>query len=228
MSQRGGMRAEPAKIVIVDDHPIVRVGFAGRLARHPDFMVCGEAGSTAEAVALVSQQQPDVVLLDISLRDGSGLELIRELKSCSPSSRIIVVSMYDDANHVQRALREGADGYVSKREAASTVIEAVETVLNGKLFLKVEVQSGQDLGSSDGAIPSEKLQELTRRELQTLRLIGEGRDAREIAESMGISIKTVDTYRANLREKLSIPDHRQLVQVAMIWLRNQQPRTASD
>jgi DNA-binding NarL/FixJ family response regulator len=214
-----------ATILIVDDHPIVRAGIAGRLSRDARFIICGEAETANEAVAVSTERQPDVILLDISLKDGCGLGLIKQLKRCSPASRIIVVSMYEDVPQIQRALSEGADGYVCKREAAESLVTAVEVVLRGELFVSSGLDNGtaQDVGGPR-RFSFEQLQDLTPREMQTLWLIGEGKSGKEIAEAMGISVKTVDTYRSNLRLKLGIHDPRKLVQSATVWVRSQQTR----
>lgn len=213
---------DPVDILIVDDHPIVRAGFVARLTQREGFHVCGEVDDFEQAIETVRRECPDVVVLDIALKRGNGLDLIQQMKDCSPSTKVVVISMYEDFLHIERALRNGADGYVSKREAPANIIVAIETVLEGQVYVGPNNgPSGLPGREHPWTLSNEKLQELTPREKETLRMLGQGIAIKDIANRLGISRKTVDTYRANLLDKLAVPDHRTLVRGATLWLRSQ-------
>lgn len=206
-----------AQVLIVDDHPAVREALAIRISLQPDLQVCGEAADAAEALKLVAAHDPDVAVIDIALKAGSGLDLIKRLKDKGAKVRAIVWSMYPEELYAERALRAGAAGYLTKEQATEQIIDAIRQVLQGKLYLGeamtrklVKRAVGQDAACSP-------LELLSDRELEVFRLIGQGLKTQEIAEQLHLSIKTVETYRDRIREKLDLPDGSALARCALQW-----------
>jgi DNA-binding NarL/FixJ family response regulator len=209
--------SQVARILIVDDHPAIREALALRIARQPDMQICGEADDLAEALQLVSQLQPDVAVVDISLRTGNGLELIKRIKDRNRSVRMLVWSMHSESLYAERALRAGALGYLSKDQATDKIVEAIRQVLDGKIWLS-ETMAQRLLQRSVGTDPREyqgsPLDVLADRELEVFRLIGQGVKTSEIAEQLHLSIKTVETYRDRIRRKLGLADGTRLTHYA--------------
>ncbi|HVS66515.1 MAG TPA: response regulator transcription factor [Thermoanaerobaculia bacterium] len=220
------------RILIVDDHPVVREGLRGILSREDGLDVCAVADCGATAVALTADQAPDLALVDISLPDRSGLDLIADLLKARSSMQVLVSSIHDEALFAERALAEGAAGYVSKHEEAETLVEAVRTVLAGDIYLSPRMHQRLLRRAAGRAAPptgNARLATLTPRELEVFTLFGEGLSARRIGERLGISIKTVQAHRENIKEKLEIRSASELLRSAFEYLFTQQaaPRSAS-
>jgi len=208
------------RILLVDDHAIVREGFAEVIKTHASLTVCGEAESAAEAMTAVERLKPDLVVVDLSLQGGSGLDLIKNLKSLHPLLPMLVLSMHDEAVYAERALRAGALGYVMKRQDSATLLRAIREVLEGRIFLSPvmrermlqKVAGGMTQTTDSGAV------KFTDRELEVLQLIGEGRTTRQIAQKLHLSISTVETHRAHIKEKLNVGNGPELIRAAVEWV----------
>ena len=203
------------KVFLVDDHPIVRYGFARLLAAETDLQVCGEAVDAHGALEGLATA-PDVVV-DISLGASSGIDLIRELKARLPSIQVLVVSMHDELLYAERALRAGAAGYVMKHEATDKMVHAIRKVAAGENFVSEEVASHLVQRVAATGTASSPLDSLTDRELHVLQLLGRGLGSRAIAEQLHVSIKTIETYRARLKEKMNLRSGTELVRFAVRW-----------
>ena len=209
----------PAKILIVDDHPLVREGLAMRISLHPDLRVCGEAESEDEALALVKEVGPDLVLIDISLKSGHGLDLIKRIRSLDLAIKMLVVSGFQESLYAERAFRAGALGYLNKQQSNEKLIEAIRTVLAGKRFLSPEISRRlieQALGASDAT--KTPIERLTDRELEIFRMIGEGLTTSVIANQLFLSTHTIDTHRENIKRKLAVSTAAELTRTAVQWL----------
>jgi DNA-binding NarL/FixJ family response regulator len=208
------------KVLIVDDHPAVREGLAIRICRQPDLEVCGEAADVAEALRLVAAANPDVAVIDISLRNGNGIDLIKRIRARDAAPRLLVWSMHPDALYAERALRAGALGYINKEEATDKIIDAIRRVLEGKVYLsdamseRVLHRSVGQAGEQAGRSPVEDLSD---RELEVVHLLGQGLDTRQVAQKMCVSLKTVETYRARIKDKLHLGSGTELIRWAMQW-----------
>jgi DNA-binding NarL/FixJ family response regulator len=208
-----------ARVFLVDDHPLVREHLTALLIREPDLAVCGEAADGPTALSMIQQCKPDLVLLDISLKKSHGLELLKDLKQLSPHLPVLVLSMHDEALYAQRALWAGARGYITKEEATLNVLSAVRKVLAGHVYLSERMASRmmQKMvggGAKEGSSP---LEILTDRELEVFEMIGKGVGTRQIAGRLKLGIKTVESYRARIKEKLRLDDGNQLLQLAIRW-----------
>ena len=217
--------AEPGKapgeirILIVDDHPLVRLGFTELLSHEPDLSVCGEAESADEAVRLVEELDPHLLVVDISLKGASGRDLMKQIRSRRPHLPMLVCSMHDESLFAERALRAGARGYIGKREAPDDLVTAVRAVLAGKRYLSPRFAARLEaagVGSRD-ELPA-AVAVLSDRELEVFDLIGRGHGTREIAERLGIAVKTVETYRENIKQKLMIESGPELARRAVAWV----------
>jgi DNA-binding NarL/FixJ family response regulator len=209
------------KIFLVDDHPLVREWLTNLLNQQPDFSVCGETGSAPEALRLLEPARPDIVIVDISLASGSGLELIKSIRGLDAGKAILVLSMHDELLYAERALRAGARGYVMKSEATQKVIQAVRAVLAGQVYVSAKV----------GALMAEKLvgartngsiEQLSDRELEVFRLLGQGLSTRQISEHLHIGFKTVQGYTARIKEKLNLTNINELMREAIRWHESQE------
>jgi DNA-binding NarL/FixJ family response regulator len=212
-------RNSPAKILIVDDHPLVREGLALRISLHSDLKVCGEAETEDEALALVKQTSPDLVLIDISLKSGHGIELIKRIRSLDATINMLVISGFQESLYAERAFRAGALGYLNKQESNEKMIEAIRTVLAGERFLSPEISRRlveQALGASD--VRKTPIERLTDRELEIFRMIGEGLTTGAIAERLFLSTHTIDTHRENIKRKLAVSNAAELSRTAVQWL----------
>ncbi len=210
---------QPARIFIVDDHPLVRSGFHQLIAGEPDLSVCCEAGSMTEALERLTAHKPDLAIVDVSLPDGNGLELVKRMRSRSPQTRVLVASMHDEELLAERALRAGAMGYVNKQEAAEQVIDAIRQILKGRIYLSPRVaerlqRDGHISAAEPGHSPVERL---SNRELEVFDLIGRGLSTGEIADSLHLSVKTIETYRANIKKKLKLKSAAELSRSAIQW-----------
>ena len=212
--------AEPTRILVVDDHPIMRAGLAQLIGEEPDLTICCEAADAHGALEAVETLQPDLAIVDITLKDSSGIDLIMDLRVRRPKLPVLVLSMHDEMFYAERALRAGARGYVTKSEVADRIIEAVRKVLAGEVYVSGKVAdkmiSSMVGGRSDPkAFPIDRL---TDRELQVLELIGEGLQTREIAGRLHVSVKTVDAHREHIKRKLDLDGANELVKYAVQWV----------
>jgi len=224
MTHSASAKTSPAKVLIVDDHPAVREGLAMRIDRQPDMKVCGEAADVPEALHFVAETQPDVAIIDIALKNGNGIDLIKRIKTHNESLRMLVCSMYGETLYADRALRAGAMGYITKEHATDKIIEAIRRVLEGKIYLSDEMAEKllhRAVGQGATRLARSPLEKLSDRELEVFQLIGQGVDTHQIAERMRVSAKTVETYRARIKEKLRIGNRIELVQRAVQWVMEQ-------
>jgi DNA-binding NarL/FixJ family response regulator len=211
------------KVLIVDDHPIVRQGLRLMIDLEPDLVVCGEAQSEREARSAIREMQPDVVVVDISLAQGDGLELVRDAHAQHPELPMLVLSMHDELIYAERMLAAGASGYIMKHAASDQLLVALRKVLAGGIYLSEELEKsharlrtgGDGEGTAGGS--SDPIERLSNRELQVLSLIGRGMSSREAAEGLGLSVKTVESHRQGLKRKLNLATNAQLLQYAINW-----------
>ena len=207
------------KVLIVDDHPIVRDGLSMRISGQADMEVCGEAEDVAEALDLVRQTRPDLVVIDIALKTGSGIDLIKRIKVIDDSIRLLAISMYDESLYAERAIRAGAMGYLNKQVATRNIIEAIRQVLDGKIYLSPQVADRMlQLARSGERLEQSPVDRLSDRELQVFELIGRGFSTREIAEHLHLSAKTIDNYRDFIKTKLNLRDSNELLRQSTMWV----------
>jgi DNA-binding NarL/FixJ family response regulator len=211
--------SDSAQIVIVDDHPIVRHGLAQLINDEPGLNVCGSAANPAEALEVLEQQVPDLVIVDLSLGDDSGLDLLKTLHSQRPELPVLVLSMHDEAYYADRVLRAGAMGYIMKQEAAEQMISAIHQVLSGKVYLSESMAASMltRLVGRRVVRGGTPVDHLTDRELQVLGLIGKGLGTRQIAEKLHLSVKTVENHREHIKAKLKLRTSAELVRYAVRW-----------
>jgi DNA-binding NarL/FixJ family response regulator len=213
--------AAPRRIFVVDDHPLIREGLAAQISTQPGMQMCGEAEDVAEALARIGDANPDLVIVDISLKNGNGIDLVKRLKSKDPALVILVWSMYPENLYAERALRAGARGYVNKSKTAGQIMDAVNTVLDGRTYLSPDM-SEKLLGRVIGGGPKEMeitgVDTLTDRELETFELLGQAMTTQQIAAKMHVSRKTIETYRARIKEKLGLTNAVELIQHAVQWV----------
>ncbi len=214
-----------SKIMLVDDHPLVREWLANLINEEEDFEVCGAAGNAREALGLLGMVEPQIVIVDISLEGGSGLELIKDIKAIYPNVEAVVLSMHDEMLYAERAMNAGAAGYVMKREATEKVLEALRAVVQGQLYYSHAVNAMlvqkhvKGVGDQPTAIAG-----LSDRELEVFQLLGRGYSTRQISEQMNVGFKTVHAYCARIKEKLDLANINELVVRAVRWHESQQPR----
>lgn len=217
----GAKTKKRARILIVDDHPAVREALALRIGRQPDLEVCGEAADMSEAVRLVADSQPDLVVIDISLKTGNGIDLIKRIKDRNDRVRMLVWSMHSESLYAERALRAGALGYINKDQATDKIVEALRQVLAGKVYLSdamAERMLHRAVGGGRDEVTRSPLEALADRELEVFRLIGQGLKTAEIAKRLHLSVKTVETYRDRIRQKLDLSDGTKLAHYATQWM----------
>ena len=210
-----------ARVLIVDDHPAVREGLAFKIGRQPDLEVCGEAADVSEALCLLDDTQPDIAVVDISLKTGNGIDLIKRIKDRNDHVRILVWSMHSESLYAERALRAGAMGYVNKDQATEETIKAILRLLEGEVYLS-EATSQRMLRRAVGGrreeITRSPLHALADRELEVFRLIGQGVKTAKIAQRLHLSVSTVETYRERIRQKLDLSDGTKLAHYATQWV----------
>jgi len=207
-----------ARIVLVDDHPMVRERLREVIEREADLLVCGEAESRNQALDVVAETSPDLVIIDLSLKDSHGLELIKDIHVRHPRLLMLVLSMHDGVMHAERSIRAGAHGYITKQEATKKILRAIRYVLDGGLYLSETMAkqiASQVVGNKNRQ--SIGIDRLTDRELQVFELIGQGLTVRQIADNMHLDFKTVETYRARIKEKLNLKDATEVLQFAIGW-----------
>jgi DNA-binding NarL/FixJ family response regulator len=220
LSREKAALQEVYQVLIVDDHPIVREGYAKLIARRPDLEVCGEAADAGELFALVEQTRPDLIIIDISLRNGNGVDLCKQIKERYPEIKMLVISAHDESAYAERVLRAGAMGYVNKGQPAAQLIEAIRRVLSGKLFLSPEMTErmlSRQIGSDRNLLQS-PIETLTDREIQVFELIGQGLTTRQVASKLDLSQKTIESYRENLKRKLQLKNGTELNRLAVQWV----------
>lgn len=217
------MKKNKKRVLLVDDHPIMRHGLAQLIRAEDDLEVCGEGGSAAEGLALVGSLKPDLVVADLTLPDKHGLEFIKDVQSMYPGTLMLVLSMHDESLYAERVLRAGARGYVMKETAADMLVLAAHRVLGGGIYLSEKMSSLmlEMMAGQRKPVSSSALDRLTDRELEVLQLIGQGRATRHIAEQLHLSVRTVDAHRANIKEKLQLADGATLVRYAVRWMDTQ-------
>jgi DNA-binding NarL/FixJ family response regulator len=211
------------RILVVDDHPIVRQGLALMLNREADFVVCGEAEDATGAMLVTASARPDVLIVDISLNGPDGLDLLKNIRTTHPALPVLILSMHDESIYAERALRAGANGYIMKQEATEKVLVAIRRILNGEIYVSERIASKMLKHYITGAsgLKNSSISDLSDRELEVFRLIGEGHGTRQIAEELHLSIKTVESYQAHIKDKLSLRSARELMQHAIQWNMNE-------
>ena len=210
-----------ARVLIVDDHPAVREALAMRIGRQSDLEVCGEAADLSEALRLVADTQPDVAVVDISLKTGCGIDLIKRIKDRNDTVRMLVWSTHSESLYAERALKAGALGYINKDQATNKIVEAIRRVLEGKVYLSdamVETMLHRTVGGGERKSRVRRSTALADRELEVFRLIGQGVKTAEIAERLHLSVKTIETYRDRIRAKLDLSDGTALAHYATKWM----------
>jgi DNA-binding NarL/FixJ family response regulator len=214
-----------ARIVVVDDHPMVRERLAEVINRERDLSVCGEAESASQALEVVATAQPDLAIVDLGLKDSQGLDLIKDLQVRHPKLAVLVVSMHEGSLYAERAMRAGARGYITKQEATKHILEAIRRVLAGELCISDALarQWASNAFTGSRAAGVNRLDCLADRELQVLELIGHGRGTRQIADALHLDTSTVETYRARIKEKLGLKDAAELLQHAIEWVHSSKP-----
>jgi DNA-binding NarL/FixJ family response regulator len=204
------------RVFLIDDHPIVRQGLALFINRERDLMVCGEADGAASAPQAIRDSAPDFIVLDISLDGPDGLDLLKAVRVTYPNLPVLVLSMHDESTYAERALRAGANGYIMKQEATEKVLIAIRHILRGEVYLSDRLTNRMLQQFAHGSIsPHDPLARLSDRELEVYRLIGAGHATRQIADELHVSTKTVESYQAHIKAKLSLRNARELVQHAI-------------
>jgi DNA-binding NarL/FixJ family response regulator len=210
---------DKARILIVDDHPLVREWLGHLIERSPDLAVCGEAEDSEQALRLIAETKPHLAIIDLSLGSVSGLDLIRQIRTKYPDLAMIVLSMHDEQVYAERCIRAGARGYIMKRESTKTVVDAIHEVLKGNLYLskKVTMHIVQKVVSSDTSHSGQSVAQLSDRELEVFKLLGQGYEINEIAKMLDVNIKTVHTYCARMKEKMKVGTTAELLREALRW-----------
>jgi DNA-binding NarL/FixJ family response regulator len=224
MATKPQFNSQPKKfrVLLVDDHPIVRQGLALLIDREADLAVCGEADGAHSAFHAITTLRPDIVVLDISLSGPDGLDVLKEIRTRTTNLPVLILSMHDESIYAERAMRAGANGYIMKQEATEKVLVAIRRILQGDVYLSDRLTNTLLQQYVHGASPAKKspLVNLTDRELEVFRLIGEGRGTRQIADELHLSVKTIESYQAHIKEKLTLRNARELVQHAIEWTVN--------
>ena len=211
------------RILVVDDHPIVRQGLALLIDREPDLVVCGEAEDAMGAMHVLASAKPDFLIVDLSLNGPDGIDLLKNVRTTHATLPVLILSMHDELVYAERALRAGANGYIMKQVATERVLVAVRRILAGEIYVSDRIANRmlKHYITGPGTLRNSSIADLTDRELEVFRLIGEGHGTRQIAEELHRSIKTVESYQAHIKEKLSLRSARELVQHAIRWSMNE-------
>jgi DNA-binding NarL/FixJ family response regulator len=215
------------RVLIVDDHPIVRQGLKRMIETEADLEVCGEAATEAQARRAIRELNPDIVIVDLALQEGDGIELVRDVHAHHPDVPMLVLSMHDETIYAERLLAEGASGYIMKQAAADQLLNALRTVLRGETYLSEQLSQSLNLRAQNGDPEAhDPVRRLSNRELQVLNLVGRGVSSREIAAELGLSVKTVESHRQSLKRKLNLATNSQLLQYAMNWFAGRRQQQA--
>jgi len=211
---------DKTRVLVIDDHPMMRQGLAQLINNEPDLRVCCEAGNAREAFECIARGHPDMVLADISLPDKNGLEFIKDLQARQPGTPVLVISMHDESLYAERVLKAGGRGYIMKQEGGKKIMEAIRRVLSGQIYVSdkmsakiLEIFSGRRTETTTSPI-----EKLTDREFEVFQLIGQGLDSRTIAERLFLSNKTVDVHRAKIKQKLNLKSSAEVVRYAIRWI----------
>jgi len=212
-----------SRIILVDDHPMVRERLAEIIHREPDLNVAGEAEDRRGALELARSTSPDLVIVDLTLKNSSGLELIKDLRAEHPEIIILVVSMHDESLHAERVIHAGARGYITKQEATKKILLAIRAVLAGQIYLSdtISLRLAAKLATEKHRFPESIVQQLTDREMAVFEMIGQGLGTRQISERLELNMRTVETYRARIKEKLHLRDADELRQYAIRWFQSE-------
>ncbi len=214
-----GARTGKHKVLIVDDHPIVRHGLGELIARQPDLEMCGEAADAAEALRQVETNRPDVAVVDISLDDDNGIELVEQIRALYPEVKMLVSSMHDEKTFAGRAMRAGALGYINKRESIRKVVDAVRQVLRGEIYLSPQMAKTLLHRAAVGEpLDHDPIDTLSNRELEVFEMIGQGLNTQQIARKLRLSPRTIESHRKNIKTKLNLPNSAQLSRSAFQWV----------
>ena len=207
------------KVFLVDDHPLVREWLTNLINQQPDLAVCGETESAPRALQAIAAAQPEAAIVDLSLKDSSGIELIKSLKLSHPEVAVLVLSMHDESLYAERALRAGAKGYIMKRETPRKVIEGIRQILDGKVFVSDSVKEALALRLVENKTQTLRapVEQLSDRELEVFEMLGQGLGTRQIADALRVSIKTVQAYCARAKEKLNVRSATELLREAIRW-----------
>jgi DNA-binding NarL/FixJ family response regulator len=216
-------KGNPTKILLVDDHPVLRKGLVRLIDTKNGFVVCGEASAATDAMIQIRDLRPDLVIVDIGLPGASGIELTKTIRAEFPRIPVLILSMHEEALYATRALRAGAMGYIVKQDAIDNIVVALNEVLNGGRYLSPVIAAQMHSNGPDAeALPTnDPMALLTDREFEVFEMIGKGREVREISEALGVSPKTVETHRTNIKQKLKLKNARQVTRMAVQWLGQQ-------
>lgn len=212
------------QVFLVDDHPLVREWLTNLINKRPDMRVCGEAGSAPEALRMIGDLDPDVAIVDITLANGSGLELIKDIQAQHPGVAVLVLTMHDETLYALRSIRAGARGYIMKCEATTKVIQAIRTILEGRLYVSERVTAlmAEQFAERSPRKAGSPVELLSDRELEVFQLLGQGMGTRQIAEQLHVSFKTVQAFSARIKEKLQLDTINELLREAVRWQECQQ------
>lgn len=207
-------------ILIVEDHPIFRMGMKEMIEHEPDMCVCGDAQDVAGALKLIEAKKPDLVIVDLSLKESNGLDLVKEISARHKPAASLVLSMHDEALHAERCIMAGAKGYIMKQEASVSVVMAIRRIMDGHIHVSPRIMSHilNTFQKQPDLVHESPLKRITDRELEIFQLIGRGLSSKEIANQLNISIKTIGTYRERIKEKLNLKNSSELVRYAVIWV----------
>jgi DNA-binding NarL/FixJ family response regulator len=210
----------PIRILIVEDHPIFRMGLEDLIQQEKDLAICGTAEDVAEAKKAIARLEPDMVIVDLSLKTSNGLELVRQVVQDRKELPILVLSMHDENVHAERCLLAGARGYINKEEASELVIRAIRQILRGEIFLSEKMISNvlKKYKSRPADLGQPPIQSLTARELEVLHLVGKGLRTSDIASRLNLSVKTIGTHKERIKEKLGLKSSLELIRYAIVWV----------
>ena len=221
----GVTRERRRRVMLVDDHPIVRQGLRRLIEAEPDLEVCGEAETAREAKSMIRDIEPDVVIVDVSLAQGDGLELVKDARAHYPTLPLLVLSMHDEVIYAERMLSAGANGYIMKQAASDQFLVALRRVLEGGIYVSESVGNNmiEKFAAGGAYTPTNPIDGLSNRELQVLHMIGKGLSTRQNAEALNLSVKTVESHRQRIKRKLSLQTSAQLMQYAVNWYAGRTP-----